>query len=836
MLEFLVTLGGISLSMSAVIILMMVLKKPIKKKFTAGCRYILWSIIIIRLCIPISTNILPDFITIPRDEVNQEVKESISVPSSEQVILQDEIPVTENTPNITLPTVNEAKHDEGFELTGEHVTIALFTVWALGALVFVTVTVFNYISNVRMLNKSLKSADSETENRYIDICVSESIKRIPPLYISPIARSPMLYGFLRPKVVLPDMEFEGSNLDCILRHELVHYQRYDLIIKLLSLIANAIHWFNPVIYMATVQHSYEMELSCDEAALEMRSASERLDYGSSMLEIVKRCKGVPALTTGFNPRKKAVKERFESIVDQKRRKKGYLLVILALVAAIFAGGLVGFSVGANQKPETPETKTEPVQPEKQEETEPKDIFEYTTTDPDWQLSYEKEKLILSHTDGRKFGYSTNSAGDYLIDFSPYGESSAYAHIIYDEYALIRYDIPRYDTVDEVRQGLVAVELEGGKIVHRLELTSESFIECHSLPVDIFAGYAATEGYAPGFKIYVADMEQKFSLLQPVYIFLETNDGTYTLSVTSSFDRETGHFTELVPSQTIDYYDVNVVTDFSQISSMEGIEASAVETLRAFLNKDIDALVDFGGFGWGALEEYKTLVFGDYTISRIAGSKLRLDVDILQSGVDGLDKGKHTFIYQNFFTSYMEHACGHYSHIQSNKAVEFVEDWIMVNGYPTIPYGLSDSARYLPEKYKLFKYLSYKYPGLDAEGYNEKAQKIFGCNLNVSFYLEEGVEVDRTPNYEGYWLDEDGIIYTDRPSLSRGGYYCVYDILETGVEGDIQTATIQFYNDFAKTLKACIITYKIKIDGDELYLIGEPEIRDDTGRSILNVCI
>ncbi|MBR4880404.1 MAG: M56 family metallopeptidase, partial [Clostridia bacterium] len=648
MLEFLVTLGGISLAMSAVIILMLVLQKPIKKRFTAACRYILWSIIIIRLCIPLSTNLLPDLITLPREEVKVEDKESISVPSGEQLTLQGEIPEVTNTPNLTVSDENKTESDKGFEITGEHITLALFLVWAVGAVAFITVTIFNYASNVITLNRSLKPADAETENRYIDLCVSESIKKIPSLYISSAVSSPMLYGFIRPKVVLPDMEFEGGNLECVLRHELVHYQRHDLIIKLLSRTANALHWFNPIVYMASVQHSREMELSCDEVALELRSAAERLDYGSSMLEIVKHCKGVPVLTTGFNPNKKAVKERFESIVELKHRKKGYILVILALIAALLAGGLIGFGVGVNQNKETPETKKETVLTEKEEKEEGQDIFEYTTNDPDWQLYYDSNKLILKHRDGRRFDYSSNSNGDYLIDYSPYGESSAYVHIIYDEYALIRYDMPRYSVDDEVREGLVAVELKGGRIVHRLELTAETFIECHALPVDIFTGYAATDGYAPGYKIYLSDIQPTASLIQPLYLFLETDDGQYTLSLGTSFDREKGHFTELDPSQGTDFYAVNAVTDIADLGSMEGIEASAVETVKAFLNKDIDAIVDFGGYGWGSHEEYRTLVFGDYTISRIADGRLRLDVEILQSGVDGLDKGKHTFVYQNFF--------------------------------------------------------------------------------------------------------------------------------------------------------------------------------------------
>ncbi len=831
MLEFLITLGGISLAMSAVTALLLILRDPIKKRFTAGCRYIIWSIIIIRLCIPFSLNIFPDLISIPEEKVAAGVGYISEVQKGQESTLPDGISDSITpTPNSSVQIVPEP--EKSFQLTSGHITAALFGVWAAGAVVFIAITIGNYIINTRRLNRSLKEADTDVGNRYLDLCMAEGIRRIPPLYISSISGSPMVYGFIKPKIILPDLNIEADNLDCILRHELVHYTRHDLYVKLLSMFANALHWFNPFIYVACELMAGEMELSCDETALEMRSIEERLDYGSSMLDIVKHCRGVPKLTTGFNPRKKAVKERFESIVDLKRRRKGYTLVILALVAAFLAGGLVGFTAA-------PIDKDVPVQEKdtvKNEELTDDGQYEYSSNDADWELCYDGDNLVLSHKDGRRFNYSERSDGDYLIEFSPYGENDAYVYILDSNYAFIKYDMLRYSVDDEVREGLVAVELKGGKIVHRLELTSENFIECHSLPVDIFAGYAATDGYAPGYKIYLADIQYKFSLIQPLYFFLETDDGQYTLSLGTTFDREKGHFTELNPSQGIDFYPVNAVTDISDLGSMEGIDPGAVETVRAFLSKDIETLVDLGGFGWGALEEYRTLVFGDYTISRIADGKLRLDVDILQSGVDGLDKGRHTFVYQNFFTCYMEHCCGHYSHIQSNKAVEFVEDWIMINSYPTVPYGLSDSARYLPEKYKLFKYLAYKYPELDAEGYNEKSQKIFGTELTVSFYLEEAIGVDRTPNSNGYWFDEDGIIYTDRPSFGRGGYYCVYDILETTVEGDIQTATIQFYNDFSRTLKGCVITYKVRVDGDDLCLVGEPEITDDTGRRILNVSI
>lgn len=63
------------------------------------------------------------------------------------------------------------------------------------------------------------------------------------------AVSPMIVGFFRPILVLPDNEYSQEELFFNTKHELIHVKRHDVCFKLLFVIANAIHWFNPLIYM-----------------------------------------------------------------------------------------------------------------------------------------------------------------------------------------------------------------------------------------------------------------------------------------------------------------------------------------------------------------------------------------------------------------------------------------------------------------------------------------------------------------------------------------------------------------------------------------------------------
>ena len=73
-------------------------------------------------------------------------------------------------------------------------------------------------------------------------------------------------------------------------HELTHYRRGDLWMKLASAVAESLYWFNPMIRFITANCAGEMELSCDEATLAGLGEAERVTYGEAVLAIVKNGK------------------------------------------------------------------------------------------------------------------------------------------------------------------------------------------------------------------------------------------------------------------------------------------------------------------------------------------------------------------------------------------------------------------------------------------------------------------------------------------------------------------------------------------------------------------
>lgn len=59
--------------------------------------------------------------------------------------------------------------------------------------------------------------------------------------------SPMLLGIIKPQIILPQREYTKEGMEYILSHEMTHYKRKDLWVKLLIITARTIHWFNPFV-------------------------------------------------------------------------------------------------------------------------------------------------------------------------------------------------------------------------------------------------------------------------------------------------------------------------------------------------------------------------------------------------------------------------------------------------------------------------------------------------------------------------------------------------------------------------------------------------------------
>lgn len=344
MSDFMLTLGGLSLAMSAVILLAMLIFRLTGRRYTAKCRHIVWAAIILRLCIPFSVGILPSLISFQVPDAVRTVKlqslPSASEPAPIPAFSEPEtVSQTVGAPEQPLST-GDASGGTVPEREFFGLGRIIFVCWLTIAAGSFSVRLLGCSVSLGRLKRRLTGASGEVRAIYERLGRQMKLKRLPELYISDGVQSPMLCGILKPMIVLPDLRLSGSSLMGILSHELTHYHRHDLWLKLACTLAESLHWFNPLVRIAARRCGDAMELSCDEEILSGMDGEVRRSYGNMLLGILKSCRQKDlSLTTHFNPQRSAVKERFVNIMDSSKKNKGVIVIASALILCLLSGAV-----------------------------------------------------------------------------------------------------------------------------------------------------------------------------------------------------------------------------------------------------------------------------------------------------------------------------------------------------------------------------------------------------------------------------------------------------------------------------------------------------------------
>lgn len=164
------------------------------------------------------------------------------------------------------------------------------------------------------------------------------------LFRSAYVQSPFVLGVFRPKIYLP-CGLEGMELEHVVAHEQAHICRKDHWWKLLGFLLLAIHWFNPLLWLAYVLLCRDMELACDEAVIRELDREQRADYSQALLNCSVHRYAVAACPLAFG--EVGVKTRIKSVLHYKKPR--FWIVVIALIlcmmlAVCFLTDPVGSSI------------------------------------------------------------------------------------------------------------------------------------------------------------------------------------------------------------------------------------------------------------------------------------------------------------------------------------------------------------------------------------------------------------------------------------------------------------------------------------------------------------
>jgi len=135
---------------------------------------------------------------------------------------------------------------------------------------------------------------------------------------------PITWGLWKPVILLPAEvdEWSDRRKRLVLLHELGHVKRGDCLWQLIAQFARTVHWYNPLVWLATRRLRIERERAADDLVL--AAGARPSDYADLLLDIARslRVPTVPSLSAVAMARKSSLESRLLAILDATRPRRG----------------------------------------------------------------------------------------------------------------------------------------------------------------------------------------------------------------------------------------------------------------------------------------------------------------------------------------------------------------------------------------------------------------------------------------------------------------------------------------------------------------------------------
>ena len=413
---FLLNLLKTSLLGSLAILAMLVLKPLWRERYRAKTRCWLWLALAVFLLLPVDFSVknAPVQAAPPKDYTLFVGTDKTAIQSTDN-LFGDMAEKSGQSPAAVRDTIIQRPVTNPEQKTTRYipVTTILFYGYLAGAAAFLLYQGISYAlfrRTVRRWKKDVSRADyaSLLSDTARDLGVNA-----PEMIVCEAISTPAVTGLLRPRLLLPHEHYDVQELRYILRHELCHLKRRDMLLKLVLLAANAMHWFNPVVYLMLRQADEDIELACDSAATDGLELPERAAYSRTLLAAVQSSVRALPATTCFGGTVERLKRRITNVLGAQK-KRGLGIVALVLALTLTAGCAVSWGERAQKNDDPFADKS------------------YTVD----TLLYEAPGFTDGFTDGAypTFRTATNPAGEkYVTMFNDLGYALIYGPM--EEYKL-----------------------------------------------------------------------------------------------------------------------------------------------------------------------------------------------------------------------------------------------------------------------------------------------------------------------------------------------------------------------------------------------------------------
>ena len=213
-------------------------------------------------------------------------------------------------------------------------SITLAKVWLAGVLLIVAWFLFcNIRFRMRLRADRIEPITGELKDQFDELCRQRKIRPVPVYFTDPLP-SACLVGVFRPYIALP-LSAAPQDVIHVLTHEICHIKNRDHLWGILRLLCCAIHWFNPLVWIAASMSRTDSELRCDDRVTQPMNQEERKSYASVLVLAAARrnAPGLGVLATGMTMTGKRLKTRVATVM-QNRKPLRWLTISFAILSSM----------------------------------------------------------------------------------------------------------------------------------------------------------------------------------------------------------------------------------------------------------------------------------------------------------------------------------------------------------------------------------------------------------------------------------------------------------------------------------------------------------------------
>jgi len=348
---------------SVLVCLILIIKAVLQNRLQARWHYCLWIVLLVRMLMPWAPesrmsvfNLIPDlkFETKRQNDINKDVLPVAYIDTDTIAAMPAAVPeIMEAGPKIE----GHSKPTERLVLGAAEM---LSLVWFGGAFVLGVYVLAGNFSLWRIVRRQRPLTEQKVLDLLEDCKQQMGVQTVLGVVVTDRIKSPALFGFVRPRLLLPAGIIESlrdEELRNVFLHELAHLKRHDIGFGWLMAVCQVIHWFNPLVWYGFHRMRIDRELACDALALSRGQADKYCEYGRTIVHLLEKFsqpQRLPGLACILED-KSQLKRRITMIARFKKgsyRWSVLAVVLLTVLSCVVLTNARGATQVENKEPKT----------------------------------------------------------------------------------------------------------------------------------------------------------------------------------------------------------------------------------------------------------------------------------------------------------------------------------------------------------------------------------------------------------------------------------------------------------------------------------------------------